>query len=64
MDEPKCPKCGSVDVCWDGVAYLWLCLNQACLADWADCEPEEPEPEEFSVPIPGDPDYEGGAIDG
>ncbi|MBE9179127.1 hypothetical protein IQ268_11195 [Oculatella sp. LEGE 06141] len=39
----RCPQCGSTDICWDGVAFLWLCLNQSCLYDWPDWDMGDPD---------------------
>lgn len=39
--HPSCPVCGSINATWDGVAYVWLCLQVECLHDWQDEEHRE-----------------------
>lgn len=41
----RLPHCGSDNICWDGVAFIWLSLNSDCLADWVDWERGDPEDE-------------------
>lgn len=39
----KCPECGSEEIIWDGVAYIWLCLEADCFwsGDEKDLKTEE-----------------------